>query len=179
MSTAGMQRRDLLRGLAVGGGLLLAVRFSPSASANPAALVASPADPAFAPNAFVRLATDGRITVIINKAEMGQGVSTSLAMIVAEELDADWSMVGFEFAPADLVYAHPGFGIQMTGGSTSVAGMTPGLQQAGATARAMLVSAAATRLGVPASELTTESSAVVHAASKRRVGYGELAEDAV
>lgn len=178
MSTVGMQRRDLLRGLAVGGGLLLAVRFSPSASANPAALVAAPADTAFAPNAFVRIAADGRITVIINKAEMGQGVTTSLAMLVAEELDADWSKVGFEFAPVDMVYAHPGFGIQMTGGSTSVAGMTPGLQQAGATARAMLVSAAATKLGVPASELTTESSSVVHAASKRRVGYGELAADA-
>lgn len=178
MSGTSMQRRDLLRGLAVGGGLMLAVRFAPAASAGPAPLVASPLDATFAPNAFVRIASDGHVTVIINKAEMGQGVSTSLAMIVAEDLDADWKQVGFEFAPADLVYAHPGFGIQMTGGSTSVAGMTPGLQQAGATARAMLVAAAAKKLGVPVAELATEAGTVVHAASKRRVGYGELVADA-
>ncbi|MCY2961585.1 MAG: xanthine dehydrogenase family protein molybdopterin-binding subunit [Planctomycetota bacterium] len=178
MTGQSMHRRELLRGLAFGGGLLLAVRFGATASADPGPLVASPEDAAFAPNAFVRIAGDGRVTVIINKAEMGQGVSTALAMIVAEDLDADWKQVGFEFAPADLVYAHPGFGIQMTGGSTSVAGMTPSLQKAGATARAMLVAAAAQKLGVPLLELTTESGSVVHAASKRRLGYGELVADA-
>lgn len=167
-------RRDVLRGALFGGALMLAVRFAPGASASTAPLVSAPADAPFAPNAFVRIASDGRVTVIVNKAEMGQGVCTSLAMIVAEELDADWKTVGFEFAPVDLVYAHPGFGIQMTGGSTSVGGMTPGLQQAGASARAMLVAAAAQELGVPASELATESGHVVHAVTKRRVGYGEL-----
>jgi isoquinoline 1-oxidoreductase beta subunit len=173
----GLERRDLLRGALFGGALLLAVRFD--AHAAPGPIVASPLDATFAPNAFVRIATDGRVTVIVNKAEMGQGVSTGLTMIVAEELDADWKLVGFEFAPADIVYAHPGFGIQMTGGSTSIAGMTAPLQKAGATARAMLVAAAAARLGVPASQLTTESGAVVHAASNRRVGYGDLVTDAM
>lgn len=175
--SAGFARRDILRGALVGGALLIAIRFDAHAAAGP--LVASATDAPFAPNAFLRIATDGRVTVIVNKAEMGQGVCTSLAMIVAEDLDADWKQVGFEFAPADLVYAHPGFGIQMTGGSTSVAGMTEPLQKAGATARAMLIAAASKRLGgVAASELTTDAGHVVHAATKQRIGYGELALDA-
>lgn len=175
--SAGLARRDILRGALVGGALLIAVRFDAHAAAGP--LVASATDAPFAPNAFLRIATDGRVTVIVNKAEMGQGVCTSLAMIVAEDLDADWKQVGFEFAPADLVYAHPGFGIQMTGGSTSVAGMTEPLQKAGATARAMLIAAASKRLGgVAASELTTDAGHVVHAATKQRIGYGDLALDA-
>ncbi len=172
----GFDRRDLLRSAFFGGALLLAVRFDAHAAAGP--LVASPLDTTFAPNAFVRITPDGRVTVVINKSEMGQGVSTGLAMIVAEDLDADWKQVGFEFAPADIVYAHPGYGIQMTGGSTSVAGMTAPLQKAGATARAMLVTAGAQRLGVPAAEITTDAGFVVHAASNRRVAYGDLVVEA-
>ncbi len=166
-----LTRRGFLRATAAaGGGLLLAFRL-PAASGRPLDTEVS-AD--FTPNAFVRIAGDGRVTVIVNKAEMGQGISTSLTMVVAEELDADWSRIGFEFAPADLVYAHPGYGIQMTGGSTSTMGMTEPMRQAGATARAMLVAAAAQQLGVPAAECTTADGIVLHAASGKRASYGEL-----
>jgi isoquinoline 1-oxidoreductase beta subunit len=99
-------------------------------------------------------------------------------MLVAEELDASWSQVTFEFAPVDPVYAHPGFGIQMTGGSTSVAGMWEPLRKAGASARALLVAAAAQRWNVPASECRTESSKVIHDSSGRALGFGELADAA-
>ena len=171
----GLSRRSFLRvSAAAGGGLLLAFRLpaAPRAAAAPAPA----AD--FAPNAFVRIAGDGRVTVIVNKSEMGQGISTSLTMVVAEELDADWSRVGFEFAPADPVYAHPGYGIQMTGGSTSTMGMTEPMRRAGATARALLVAAAAQEWKVPAAECRTENSAVVHGPSGKRAGYGELAATA-
>ncbi len=171
----GLSRRSFLRvSAAAGGGLLLAFRLpaAPRAAAAPAPA----AD--FAPNAFVRIAGDGRVTVIVNKSEMGQGISTSLTMVVAEELDADWSRVGFEFAPVDPVYAHPGYGIQMTGGSTSTMGMTEPMRRAGATARALLVAAAAQEWKVPAAECRTENSAVVHGPSGKRAGYGELAATA-
>ncbi len=175
-------RRDFLRiSAAAGGGLLVAVWWSARAMAGPSPASVPGVDPPspgaadFAPNAFVRIAPDGRVTVIINKAEMGQGVTTSLSMLVAEELDADWSRVGFEFAPVDPVYAHPGFGIQMTGGSTSVAGMSEPLRQAGAAARALLVTAAARAWGVDEATCRTENGAVLHDASGRRSGYGDLA----
>ncbi|MCC6782382.1 MAG: xanthine dehydrogenase family protein molybdopterin-binding subunit [Planctomycetes bacterium] len=178
-----LSRRGFLRvTAAAGGGLLLAFRLPAAARATLASGADSaPADSApaeFTPNAFVRVAGDGRVTVIVNKAEMGQGISTSLTMVLAEELDADWQRVGFEFAPADLVYAHPGYGIQMTGGSTSTMGMTEPMRRAGATARAMLVSAAAKRLAVPEAELGTSAGVVTHRASGRSLGYGELAASA-
>jgi isoquinoline 1-oxidoreductase beta subunit len=174
MNAPSLQRRDFLRAsAAVGGGLLLALRWSDGSLAIASTENEVLAD--FAPNAFVRIAPDGAVTVMINKAEMGQGVCTSLAMLVAEELDADWKRVGFEFAPADIVYAHPGFGIQMTGGSTSVAGMSEPLRKAGASAQAMLVAAAARKWGVDANECSTDAGYVVHAATQRKLGYGELA----
>jgi isoquinoline 1-oxidoreductase beta subunit len=120
----------------------------------------------------------GLVTVIINKAEMGQGVVTSMSMLLADELDADWSKVGYEFAPVDPVYAHPGFGIQMTGGSTSTLAMSDIMRKAGAAARALLVAAAAKRWSVSAEECATETGFVVHKASNKRAGYGELAADA-
>ena len=95
------------------------------------------------PNAFVRIGTDERITVIVNHSEMGQGVYTSLPMLLAEELDADWTKVGYESAPVDPKYNHPAFGMQMTGGSSSVWSGLEQFRQAGAAARAMLVAAAA------------------------------------
>jgi len=119
MSAPMLERRDFLRvSAALGGGLLVGFHLPDEALAS----APPPAD--FAPNAFVRIALDGKVTVIINKAEMGQGPTTSLAMLLAEELDADWTKVGFEFAPVDPVYAHPGYGIQMTGGSTCTLGMS-------------------------------------------------------
>jgi isoquinoline 1-oxidoreductase beta subunit len=129
----------------------------------------------FAPNAFVRIGADDIVTVLINKSEMGQGVSTSLAMALAEDLDADWNTIRFEFAPAHPDYAHPGYPIQFTGGSTSTLGMTEPMRQAGAVARTMLVGAAAALWNVPAAECQTEAGAVLHAASSRRARYGELA----
>ncbi len=178
MSSTTFQRRDFLRATAaIGGGLLVALRFENSAEASDSPNGAVSRD--FTANAFVRIAPDGRTTVIINKAEMGQGVCTSLAMLVAEELDADWSKVAYEFAPVDPVYAHPGYGIQMTGGSTSVAGMSLPLRKAGAAARALLVAAAAKQWGVAPSECTTLDGTVLHASSGKKLGYGELAASAV
>jgi isoquinoline 1-oxidoreductase beta subunit len=184
MSAPAIDRRDFLRvSAAVGGGLLVAFHWparalagAPGAAGAGAGVAATGAD--FAPNAFVRIASGGAVTVIVNKSEMGQGVSTSLCMLLAEELDADWTRVGFEFAPVDPVYAHPGFGIQMTGGSTSTLGMSEPMRRAGAAARAVLVQAAAQRWGVPAAECRTESGEVLHDAGGQRAGYGELAEAA-
>lgn len=162
-----LSRRSFLQvSAAAGGGLLLSLRL-------PAAAAGSAAE--FAPNAFVRIAADGAVRVVINKSEMGQGVSTSLAMAVAEELDAAWAQVGFEFAPAHPDYAHPGYPIQFTGGSTSTLGMTEPMRRAGAVARAMLVAAAARQWDVPAGECTTADGVVRHAASGRQAGYGDLA----
>jgi isoquinoline 1-oxidoreductase beta subunit len=172
MSAPILARRQFLQvSAALGGGLLVGFRWPGKAAATLSAAE-------FVPNAFVRIGTDGRVTVIINKAEMGQGPSTSLCMLLADELDADWSKVGFEFAPVDPVYAHPGFGIQMTGGSNSIAGMSEPMRKAGAAARALLVQAAAAAWGVPASQCRTEKSFVIHDATGRRSGYGELADAA-
>jgi isoquinoline 1-oxidoreductase subunit beta len=173
MSATTFQRRDFLRvSAAVGGGLLVGFVLPGEAGATAASELA-PGD--FAPNAFVRIAADGRVTVIVNKSEMGQGVCTSMSMLLADELDADWDLVGFEFAPVDPVYAHPGFGIQMTGGSTSTLAMSEPMRKAGAAARALLVAAAAQKWGVAPGECRTESGSVLHDSSGRRSGYGELA----
>ncbi len=180
MSGALRTRREFLRvGSALGGGLLLSlhVDFDAPLLAQPSALAEQDATP-FAPNAFVRIAPDGRTTVVINKAEMGQGVCTSLAMLLAEELDADWKQVGFEFAPVDPAYDHPGMHMQFTGGSTSVAGMSQALLQAGASARALLVRAAAQQWSVPESECRTEAGRVLHGASGRAADYGSLTASA-
>jgi isoquinoline 1-oxidoreductase subunit beta len=170
VSAPSLARRQFLQvSVAVGGGLLVGFALPGSARAESAA-----ADD-FVPNAFVRIAPDGAVTVIINKSEMGQGVCTSLSMLLADELDADWSRVGFEFAPVDPVYAHPGFGIQMTGGSTSTLAMSEPMRKAGAAARALLVAAAAKAWGVAPGECRTEKSVVLHDATQRRANYGELA----
>jgi isoquinoline 1-oxidoreductase beta subunit len=173
MTAPSLERRDFLRAsAAAGGGLLIAFHLPGLARASAAA------SHDLVPNAFVRITHGGAVTVIINKAEMGQGVCTSLAMLLAEELDADWKKVGFEFAPVDPVYAHPGFGIQMTGGSTSTFAMSEPMRKAGAAARAVLVLAAARKWEVAPTELRTEDGSVLHDASHRRVGYGELIDDA-
>src|SRR5262249_16022455 len=155
-SAAGLSRRGFLRASAASGGAFvlsfcLPARAAGAATRNAAAAGGTPpAD--FAPNAFVRIAADDRVTIVINKAEIGQGVSTSMAMGLADELDADWSKVAIEFAPVDAAYAHPGYGMQFTGGSTSTLAMTLPMREAGATARAMLIAAAAKRWGVPEAE---------------------------
>jgi CO/xanthine dehydrogenase Mo-binding subunit len=130
---------------------------------------------AFAPNVFVRLDPDGRITITVARPEIGQGVRTALPMIVAEELDADWSRVHIEQA---LAADHDVYGSQHAGGSQSVrVGWLP-LRRAGAIARAMLIAAAAQRWGAEAASCDTEKGVVVHPPSGRRTAYGALASAA-
>ncbi len=175
-ATPAVSRREFLKTSGAGAGsLVLALHFSTLAPSE--AALAAPASE-FVPNAFVKIAADGAITVIIGKSEMGQGIYTSLPMILAEELDADWTRVRCEFAPVDPAYNHTVFGIQMTGGSTSVWSSFEQLRKAGAVARAMLVQAAADGWGVSAAACRTEKSFVIHDATGRRAAYGELAAKA-
>jgi isoquinoline 1-oxidoreductase beta subunit len=126
-------------------------------------------------NAYVSIATDGTITIQAPAPEMGQGIMTGLPLIVAEELDADWSKVMVEQSPIGAAYHHPIFKAQYVVASISTLGYWGPLRVAGAQARRVLIDAAAGRWGVPASELTTEPSTVVHAATGRRMSYGEVA----
>ena len=132
------------------------------------------------PNAFVRIAADDTVTVMIKHLDMGQGNTTGLATILADELDADWATVRTAFAPADAaLYNNLLMGpVQGTGGSTAIANSWLQLRRAGAAARAMLVAAAATRWTVPAGEITVSNGVVRHAASNRQARFGELAEAA-
>src|SRR5919201_1244257 len=129
------------------------------------------------PNAFVRIGTDNTVTVIVKHLEMGQGTYTGLPTRVAEGLDADWSQMRVEGAPADAKrYNNLFMGeVQLTGGSTALANSYEQLRKAGATARAMLVGAAAERWRVPASEITVSKGVVEHRKSKKRAKFGELA----
>ncbi|HJR73684.1 MAG TPA: xanthine dehydrogenase family protein molybdopterin-binding subunit [Luteimonas sp.] len=170
-------RRDFLKaGAVVGGGLVIAFivpgarRFAMAQEAGTAAAVP------FAPNAFLRIGNDDRITVLLSHSEMGQGIWTALPMLVAEELDADWSKIKVEHAPAAPAYAHSAFGMQMTGGSTSTWSEFDRYRQAGAAARAMLLQAASARLNMPVAELHTENGVVI--AGDKRLRYGELADEA-
>src|SRR6202163_2130063 len=128
-----------------------------------------------APNAFVRVGTDNLVTVICKHHEMGQGNTTGLASLVADELDADWSLVRTEYAPSDAnLYKNLAFGMQGTGGSSAIANSFLQYRSAGATARAMLVAAAADAWHVPAGEVRTSKSVLTHP-SGRRATYGERA----
>jgi isoquinoline 1-oxidoreductase beta subunit len=130
----------------------------------------------FAPNAFIRIAGDGQTTLVMPQVEMGQGVYTSIAMIMAEELDADFAHLTLEHAPPDEAhYANPAFGVQATGNSNSIRAFWKPLRTAGATARALLVMAAAQQWGVDAASCGTAASQVIHTASGRKLGYGSLA----
>jgi isoquinoline 1-oxidoreductase beta subunit len=131
----------------------------------------------FSPNAYLRITPDNRITVVCGSAEMGQGVLTAIPMLVAEELDADWSLVSVEQAPVDQAYNNPMFGMQATGGSTTVRGQWTPMREAGAAARAMLVAAAAETWGVDATTLRTERSQVFGPGGKK-LSYGALVASA-
>jgi isoquinoline 1-oxidoreductase beta subunit len=172
-----LERRDFLKiSVAASGGLLIGFRF-PGISALASAQSSSeqPASATtFMPNAFVRIGTDERVTVIVNHSEMGQGVYTSLPMLLADELDADWTKVGFEAAPVDPKYNHPAFGMQMTGGSSSVYSGLQQFREAGAAARSMLIAAAAQQWNVDASTCRTESGAVFNKKGQE-LTYGHLA----
>ncbi|MGO4740146.1 molybdopterin cofactor-binding domain-containing protein [Bosea sp. 2KB_26] len=172
-----VSRRTFLQaGAAVGGGLLIG--WPLQGAAQPAATAAQ-AQP-FAPGAFIRIDRAGKVTVISPMIEMGQGTYTSLPMLIAEELDVAMSDVAVEPAPANAkLYGNPLIaGVQMTGGSTSIRAFYLPLRQAGAAARKMLITAAAAKLNTDAGSLTTEPGHVVHAASQRRIGYGELVDAA-
>ncbi|HEX9447968.1 MAG TPA: molybdopterin cofactor-binding domain-containing protein, partial [Dongiaceae bacterium] len=164
----GLSRRTLLKaGLKAGtaGALLVGFRL-PFAEA---------AAGAFAPNAFISIAAEGTITLIMPQVEMGQGVYTSIAMILAEELDADFAQVRLEHAPPDdKLYGNPLFGIQVTGNSNSIRAFWAPLRKAGATARALLVLAAAQQWQVDPKTCRTAAGQVIHDASGRMLPYGKL-----
>jgi isoquinoline 1-oxidoreductase beta subunit len=171
----GLSRRAFLTHTAVaGGGLLIGLSLPTSVGRIFAQEAAAPAaKKAVQPNAFIRIAPDDTVTILLKHSEMGQGVSTSMPMVIAEELECDWKNVRCEHAPADLAYAHTVFGIQMTGGSTSTWESFDQLRTAGAAAREMLVAAAAAKWGVPAAECRAENGFVIH--GERRARFGELA----
>jgi isoquinoline 1-oxidoreductase beta subunit len=172
---SGLSRRTLLKaGLASGGGLLLSMRM-PVLAAHAAAL---PTD--FVPNAFIRIAPSGQITLTMPYVEMGQGTYTSIPMLIAEELEVELGQVALEHAPPDEKrYGNPILGgVQATGGSTAIRAVWQPLRQAGATARTMLVAAAARRWNVDPASCRAEKGAVIHDASSRKLSYGPLAEAA-
>jgi isoquinoline 1-oxidoreductase beta subunit len=168
------RRRFLKTSALAGGGLILGFRLGRDARADEPDADAGKAT--FAPNAFLRIGSDGSVTVIANHSEMGQGIYTCLAMILADELDADWTKVRVDAAPVDPAYNHTAFGIQMTGGSTSTWSEWQRLRKCGATARAMLVEAAAKTWGVDPASCRTEDGAVL--CEGKSLSYGELAEAA-
>jgi isoquinoline 1-oxidoreductase beta subunit len=133
---------------------------------------------AFRPNVWLQITPDNIVTVMVNKSEMGQGVSTSLPMIVADELEADWKQVRFKMAPAGEEYKDPVWDMQTTGGSTSVRHMFLPLRKAGAAAREMLITAAAQIWGVPTGECEAYRGMVRHGKSERSLTYGQLSQRA-
>src|SRR5213082_1749077 len=162
MSAAQITRREFLETAGVAG---LVIGFHLPAAGRQAMRGAPAA--AFAPNAWLRVGADESVLVVVDRSEMGQGVTTSLPMLLAEELDADWSKIRIEFAPADKAYINPIFGMQGTGGSTSVRAAYTPLRKAGAAAREMLVAAACQTWAVDRVDCRTERSAVIHTGSKR------------
>jgi isoquinoline 1-oxidoreductase beta subunit len=158
---------------AAAGGLLISLYLD-----KPAVLAQQPPPPkVYPPDAFVHVRRDGHIVITVNRLEFGQGVQTSLPMILADEMDADWSKVIAELAPAADVYKDPLFGIQMVGGSGSIAHSFQQYRELGAKARAMLVAEAAERWKVTPDQCRTENS-VVHGPGNRTASYAELADDA-
>ena len=165
------RREFLVAGAAASGGLLLSCRLSQRNAER--------VDGTFAPNAWIRIGRDGAVTLVMSQVEMGQGTYTAMPMLLAEELDVGLDQVTLEAAPPDNSrYANPALGFQATGGSTSVRSMWMPLRQAGATARAMLVTAAAKEWGVDAVSCRTAHGVVYHDASGRMQAYGALADRA-
>ncbi|MBX3540461.1 MAG: xanthine dehydrogenase family protein molybdopterin-binding subunit [Chelatococcus sp.] len=167
--------------LVTAGSLGIAVAFGRASDPASGATMAPAAEGAFRPNAWVTIAADGTISIVAPAVEMGQGITTTLPLLVAEELDADWSRVRVVQAPSDAgTYGNPGFyGIQLTGGSESTRGYHALLRLTGAQTRLILMVAAAGMLNVPVRELTTEPNKVLHPPSGRVLDYGEVATNAV
>jgi len=171
-----VSRRTLLKGgIAVGSGLVVGFRLP----FLDAILAQTQGAGVFAPNQWLRIDRDGVVTIINSVPEMGQGSMTTMPMIVADELDAEWDRVRIESAPTDpKVYGNPVTGQQSYGGSRGVRDHLEPLRKAGAAARLMLRQAAAQEWGVPLDEVTTEPGAVVHVPSGRRLLYGQLVDKA-
>ena len=171
-----MKRREFLKaGAALGGGLLISL-YVPEFV--PAARAADSAAKPVALNAFVRIGTDESVTVISNHSEMGQGIYTSLPMLLNEELEADWARVRVESSPVDAVYNHTVFGLMMTGGSTTTNSEYDRFRKMGAMARIMLIAAAAQSWNVDSQTCRAEKGFVIHTATGRRASYGSLADAA-
>ncbi len=169
-ASASITRRGFLH---TSGGAALVIGFwLPAAAQRLAGAPGAPGAPGVL-NAYLRIAADNSITVVCASAEMGQGVLTALPMLLAEELDADWSRVGVIQAPADAAYANPLFGMQATGGSATIRGFWEPLRKAGAAAREMLVAAAAAQWKLDAATLRTENSHVI-APKGSKLSYGAL-----
>jgi isoquinoline 1-oxidoreductase beta subunit len=167
-------RRDFLKtGAVASGGLVIAFSVPGAKRLSAAGLLDREE---FAPNAFLRIAEDDTVTVLLAHSEMGQGIWTTLPMLIAEELDCDWSKIRVKHAPAAPQYAHTAFGIQATGGSTTTWSEFDRYRQAGAMARTLLVEAASKRLGVPTSEIRTENGVVI--ARENRLSFGKLVDTA-
>jgi isoquinoline 1-oxidoreductase beta subunit len=168
-----LSRRNFLQvGVAAGGGLLLSVSL-PALTGDADAAGAT----SFAPNAFIRIEGDGQVVLTMPYIEMGQGTYTSIPMLIAEELEVDLSQVQLEHAPPnERLYGNPLIGgVQATGNSNAIRAAWRPLRRAGATARTMLVSAAAKRWNVNAASCRAQSGEVLHAPKGRRIKYGELA----
>ncbi len=176
-TTAAMpSRRKFLKDSAVLMGGLVIGFYLPLRSGRALAAEGTPAQ-MYPPNAFIRIAADESVTIVVNKSEMGQGVYTSLPMLIAEELEADWSRIRVEAAPVAAVYNHTGFGMQITGGSSSIPSSWEQLRRVGASARILLVRAAAQQWGVAEGECRAENGQVIHASGKK-LSYGALADAA-
>lgn len=164
------RRRFLINSAAAGGGLVLSLTLP---------LGRSEAAAEFAPNAFIRIGRDGQVILTMPYVEMGQGTYTSIPMLIAEELEVNLNQVRLEHAPPnEKLYANPMLGVQATGNSNAMRGGWKPLREAGATARVMLVAAAARRWGVDPKSCRAQAGIVIHEATGRRLTYGELAADA-
>ncbi|PPQ15132.1 aldehyde dehydrogenase [Bradyrhizobium sp. AC87j1] len=170
-----VSRRALLTG-GLATGFLLAFHLPLRAAVNEPVQPPDTTEGKFAPNAFIRIDETGRTVLMMPQVEMGQGTYTSISAVLAEELDADWGKVEVQHAPPnDKLYGNPTFGLQVTGNSNSIRAWWTPLRKAGATARAMLVQAAAAQWGVEPASCTASKGEVAHEASGRKLAYGALA----
>src|SRR2546426_7257614 len=170
---ANLNRRSFLSvSVAAAGGLLVSLYLDLPAFAHEG--TQAPQPKTYPPDAFVHVRPDGKILITVNRLEFGQGVQTSLPMVLADEMDADWAQVVPELAPAADVYRDPVFGIQMVGGSGSIAHSFQQYRELGAKTRAMLVAAAAEQWNVPSNQCRTEAS-VVRGPGGRSAKYANLA----
>jgi isoquinoline 1-oxidoreductase subunit beta len=166
------RRSFLVTSAAAGGGLMLSLSL-------PLGRSEAAQSEGFAPNAFIRIGSDGQVVLIMPYVEMGQGTYTSIPMLIAEELDVSLKQVRLEHAPPnEKLYANPLLGVQATGNSNAMRGAWKPLREAGATARVMLVAAAAKRWGVDAKSCRAQEGEVIHVPTGRRLKYGELAAEA-